>query len=68
MKIQNLKAELKKNKQIYLLQTLSKYLTVYGVDILDIVQFFAFKINRNLIATTPIILQVRSGEMKKNIY
>lgn len=56
MKIQNLKAELKKNKQIYLLQTLSKYLTVNSVAILDIVNLFAFKINRHLIVTAPILL------------
>lgn len=37
---------------------------MYSVAILDIVQFFAFKINRNLMATTPILLFYKYGQAK----
>lgn len=59
-----MKAELKKSNKFIYCKLLSKYLTVYSVAILDIVQFFAFKINRNLIATTPILLFYKYDQVK----
>lgn len=44
--------------------TLSKYFTVYSVAILDIVQFFSFKIIRHLIMMTTILLLSKYVKVK----
>lgn len=49
--------------------TLSKYFTEYSVAILDIVQLFAFTINRHLIMMTTILLVCKYVKVKfKKIY